>query len=191
MSQKPFQDNFFTPRSLLLMGVVVAGLVFVSLLIFGSPEEIVSEDEQLVDVLQAAVEDEEVVEVTKPKVTSKAKKVDDLCEDYSLKQGESLELDGNTLIVDRIGRTGVLLSVNGEEFMISENDDERVDEFLVELAEDDILYFAADDSDNSVLLRLGCKKSSENPNDKYIRQKGESICEQLYETCQSSFDIEE
>jgi hypothetical protein len=187
MKQKPFQDSFFTPRSVLVMSIVIVGLVFVGLLIFGSPEEVTVEDEQLVEVLQAVAEEE----APAPVVTAKVMKADAWCEDYSFKQGDVLELDDKTVQVNRIGRNGVLVSVNDEEFMISESDNERVDGFLVELAENDILYFAADDADNTVLLRLGCQKASEDPNDKYVREKGEAICEQLYTTCQSSFDIEE
>lgn len=189
MARDPFTNSLLTPKTLLVAGIVVVGLVFLGLLVFGSPAEIEVAEEEApeVAVLQEAGDQ---AEETPQLPTTAARELDESCEDYSFKQGERAELDGTDLFVKRIGRSGVILVVDEREFMISEADNERVGDFLVELADGDILYFGADDPDNTVLFRLGCLKASEDPNDKYIREKGEVVCEELYTACQDEFDLE-
>lgn len=176
-------------KTYLISGIVLLALVFVGLLIFGGSDEVAVEETVIaesVPVLQQAIAEP----IQEPVASSRTRQLDELCEDYSFKQGEVAELDGNTLEVKRIARSGVLLRVNDEDISVSYGDNEEVDDFLVELAEDDILFFGTDDADNTVLLRLGCERASEDPNDKYVREKGSAICQQLITVCADEFDYE-
>lgn len=182
----PYKKKTTHPQIIIIVGVLALLIVFAAVLAFGKSDAAVEpqNNETSVELLQTVTEEAEPVPVTK------TRELDKLCEDYSFNQGDIAELDDARIAINRIGRSGVILSVNDQQFMLSEKDDEQVDDFLVELAEGDILYFGTDDPDNTVLLRLGCESSSENPADKYVREKGLTVCQQILTTCQNTFDVE-
>lgn len=114
---------------------------------------------------------------------------EDLCEDYYFDNLDTKTVSGHTVEVLRIATKGAKIEVDGEEATLFEGDSEILgDDFRVELKE--VFYFGSEDNDNMITLRLGCEKEGENSNDKYIRNKGENICENLYQTCKDEFDLE-
>lgn len=113
------------------------------------------------------------------------------CEDYLFNEGKSLSIDGHNVLVDRISRQGVKLLVDGETATLFEGDGDRLgDGILIELDKGKILYFGVDDVDNAVSLRIGCETQGEDSRDKYVREKGEAICESIYKSCKDSFSID-
>lgn len=183
----PYQKKSLRPQTMLIVGVIVLILLFVTILLLGRNDASVDpkDNQTTVETLQTEQNEKEPVPVTK------TKELEGMCEDYSFNQGDIAELEQYTLSINRIGRTGVILTVNDQQVMLSEADDEQIEGLLVELAEGDILYFGGDDPDNTVLLRLGCQSSSENPADKYVREKGQAVCQRLVTACQNEFNIEE
>lgn len=198
-------------KQYIAIAVVVLALVLVISLISSSKS---SKNEELQDTLptQSTSEvdteaQEPIVQEPEPVVAKQESKTsststikvgeDGLCEDYVLAQGQKLQAVGHDIIVTKIGSTAVRLSVDGEDALLNEKDEEYLgDGIRVGLSEDSIIYFQENDADNVVELRVGCK-IDDNPNDKYVQQRGEAICEDLYnefikqyESCKESFDIE-
>ena len=111
-----------------------------------------------------------------------------MCEDYFMKQSNTLTLDGHTLKVVKIGSNAVQLDLDGSQFLLAKDKSTWKSGFGIELQRNMLLYFGDDDASNSVQLRVGCK-SNEDPNDKYVADKGSSICQALLNSCKSQFGI--
>ncbi len=113
-----------------------------------------------------------------------------LCEVYYLEQKDSLQLDKHDILVDKIGSTSVRVIVDKEELLIASGEEVYAGTGIrMELPKGKLLYFGNDNEDNAVSLLIGCKRG-ENPNDKYIADKGKDICEDIYEMCKESFGID-
>lgn len=112
-----------------------------------------------------------------------------MCEDYTFVQGQKLSLDNYDVVVERISTNAIRLDVDGEKFVLGEGFDIYSKSGLdIELQPNHIIYFTLDDSENAVTLRIGCKRG-ENPKDKYVRERGLTICNTICSTCKDSFDI--
>jgi len=111
-----------------------------------------------------------------------------MCEDYFMKQNNTLTLNGHKLKVVKIGANAVNLDLDGSQFLLAKGKSTWKSGFGIELQDNMLLYFGDDDASNSVQLRVGCK-SKENPNDKYVADKGSSICQTLLNSCKSQFGI--
>lgn len=141
---------------------------------------------------QNKTQDVNELEQTQSQATSPTRGQDrlQLCESYDFKQGDSLNLDGHEVIVERIAKQGVKLSVDGEQQILSLGESHDMgDGLLVELEKGAIVFFEVDDADNTATLVLGCQSEDEESWDKYVREKGEEVCEELYRQCTSSFDV--
>lgn len=118
--------------------------------------------------------------------------VEGMCEDYTLDEGETVEIDGNEIKVNNIGQTSIKISVNGKQDIISEDDYKRIDGFGVKV--NNLFYFTADDENNAVDLRLGCDNSDEDPQDKYVEEKGAAACKEIIKKveaeCIAKFDLD-
>ncbi len=185
------RKRFFRNKISLLILIVVVGLLL--LLIFGSHHsdksslnKTKSGDIQVNDnsTLKLSNDKNEVESVVKKTLSEEG-----LCEDYSLKEGEDISLDSHIIKVKRISKDAVLLLVDGENFYLSEGEDRRINDFLIEIKPHKIFYFQANDPINAVTLRLGCKTTGEDPKDKYVREEGLKICKQIYDECRSNFNI--
>ena len=123
-------------------------------------------------------------------ISSKKVGEDGLCEDYFFEQGDTLEILDHMVTVDRIGESGLRMTVDGQRYVLNTGDTEYAgDGIQVSLAPNNVFYFAADDPANGVQLRVGCRYDR-NPNEKYIEDNGERICRQIYYDCQDAFDID-
>lgn len=120
-----------------------------------------------------------------------AVKEEGLCEDYFFEQGDALKIMNHTVKVSRIASSSLRMNVDGERSVLGKGDAERLgDGIRVSLAENDVVYFGADDPNNAVNLRVGCEYD-EDPVDKFVEKKGRDVCKALYEQCQDSFDFDE
>jgi len=173
------------------LGVVIALVlvVLVALIFFGSqhPDKAVNNQSSSEEFKEQTTQTENsTILNSQTKQESNA-----VCEDYLFNEGDSRTIDGHTILVDRISKQGVKLTVDGEEAMLFEGDSDRLGEgILIELNKGKIIYFGVDDVDNTVSLRIACETQGEDSRDKYVREKGEAICETIYQNCKDSFSIE-
>lgn len=144
-------------------------------------EEIIETgDELFSDTLKEKIDD----------VTSKKVGSEGLCEDYFFEQGDILEIASHTVLVERIGKGALRLKVDNENYLLSEGNSEILgDDIEISLKPNAILYFGVDDSSNAAMIRVGCHYE-DNPNEKYVEERGENLCEELYLNCQNSFGID-
>lgn len=116
-----------------------------------------------------------------------------LCENYVFSQGEELLIEGVKVKIVKIGPTSVRISINNEDAIISEGSFVFKQNIRVELLTKKLLYYAENDEDNAVELRIGCNKD-EDPTDKHILETigtmGVNICEDLIASCQKEFGLE-
>lgn len=135
----------------------------------------------------------ETVEALKEETTPvESKKIGEegLCEDYFFEQGDSLHILDHEIIVDRIGKDALRLRVDGQNYVMNDDESDYLGEGIrLSIAEDKILYFSADDPSNAVIIRVGCNYDV-NPNEKYVEGRGKNICRELYADCQSAFGID-
>ncbi len=175
-------------RSLELHHKFLIGLVvlIIFLLIIFKPFK---QTEESIDFLNQTNEVDDVLR-DPPLEDSSSELVGLLCEEYYLEQGKMLSIDKHDVLVEKIGSNSVKLVVDGEQLLLADGEMVFSDSKLrVALPAGKLLYVANDHEDNAVSLLVGCKRG-ENPNDKYVADKGEDICEDIYETCKSSFGIE-
>ena len=181
----------------------VAGIALIAIIIAvvvfsgnnDAPEEIVLDD--VVNVQETfeepVIEEVEEVEIVKEEtVPIPEKKIGEkgLCEDYFFEQGDSLDILKHTIRVDRIGDNALRLNVDGENYVMSDDDSIFAgDGIRLATAQDSILYFGSDDPSNAVMIRVGCRYDVD-PNEKYVQDRGQDLCQEIYESCKESFDIE-
>ena len=169
--------------------ILLVLIVIILLFIFGSGSDASSKG-----LVNTSLEDQLSLldQASKTMDVEQTKTVDfdeSLCEDYSFDDGEEKVISGHTVHVTRIATKGAKLVVDGEESTLFEGDSEILgNNFRVDLEQ--VFYFGPADEDNEITLRLGCGSGAENPNDKYVRDKGKLICEEIYKTCRDSFDLE-
>lgn len=185
---------------------IIVGIVIVALIILlisltpGSKETTLEEipQEQNEDAsadIFAETEDVEAETIETIKAESKPVTKDKvgeegLCEDYFFEQGDSLEIVGHTIFVDRIGKGALRLQVDDENLVMADGDSEYAgDGIRIAIGDNKILYFAGDDESNAVMMRIGCDYE-DNPNEKYVVDRGEQICKAVYRDCQERFDID-
>ena len=122
-------------------------------------------------------------------VVKKTLSEEGLCEDYPLKEGEEINLDNHNIKIERISSKMIKLTIDGEEKFLSEGNSLNANHFLIELKKGNIFYFKPSDPENVVMLRLGCKTENENTNEKYVREKGEVLCKEIYNQCKAEFGL--
>lgn len=115
-------------------------------------------------------------------------KSNDMCKDYFMKQGNTLTLNGHKIKVVKIGSNAVNMDIDGTQFLLAEGKFTWINGMGFEIQNNMLLYFEQDDPNNSIQVRVGCK-NGEDPNDKYVRDKGVAICTSLYNSCKSQFGI--
>lgn len=184
--------------------ITIAAIVIIVILAliiwnpFGGSGKQANEDEQdtqqrgtdegnkLLNTNEDAENTEDEPEITQkeqdePEEKENLKTNENLCEDYVLEQGESIDVEGYEITVERIASTNIKLTVNDEETIISQGEYVRKSGIGIEIRTDKILYFEKDDEYNSVELRIGCNKG-EDPFDKYVNSKGSRACRELRNT---------
>jgi hypothetical protein len=74
-----------------------------------------------------------------------------------MEEGDSIEIDGHTVTLDRVGESSIRVTVDGQSLTISEGGDEEFDDagdYTVECKDGSIFYIEGAD-DNSATLKLG------------------------------------
>lgn len=179
--------------------IVIVAIVVIALIVFGSrnPDvqstenesinESLQQEDQSMEPVNVVVEDktdlEEVIEKT---LSEKG-----MCEDYTFNEGDSVELNGFDVTVERMSSSSVRVTVDKTTFFLASGKNKLIDEeFLVELRSGNLYYFGPEDPDNTVVLRLGCERADEDSSEKYVRDRGKVICEQVYQECRDSFGLD-
>lgn len=183
------------------IGVGAAIILIILLIIFWpsgkAPEETQEKGTDTINNNQAPedlAETNKEPEVVEVKEVPKNLEFEDatVCEDYVMAQGQTITVGGHKIKIVKIGNSAVRLTVDGKEAILNEGEVLRTD-IKVELSEGKIMYWAEDDSENSVEVRVGCK-TGEDPFDKYVRDRGHTICEslkkQVESVCETGFDID-
>jgi hypothetical protein len=194
--------NKFEGKKNLFIGIGVA-LVIILILIIWNPfkSNDAANDDSLSDnetsVLQKeALNTNEEEEVQKTEVVSEPKNKEvvysksGLCEDYVMTQGQTLKVDDHDVTLIKIGKSSIRIKVDEKEVIMSGSDEQKIEGLNIVLNEELFLYFAEDDEDNRVQLRIGCS-NDELSEEKHIllnlQTRGESICKALTETCEQEF----
>ena len=137
------------------------------------------------DSIKADLLKEDVIEVTSKKIGK-----DGLCEDYFFEQGDSLRIVDHTIQVNKIADDALRLNVDGKNYVLAEKSSDIMgDGIELAIASGNIIYFGVDDSSNSAMIRIGCDYDDD-PSEKYVQNRGENLCEEIYENCQQSFNID-
>ena len=190
-------SSFFTSR--LGIFIIVVAVVVLALIVFGSrgtPAN--NQDNKTTENESALLETQDTTPVqaeTEPEngileeVIEKTLSEKGLCEDYNFNEGDALEIKDSTVLVERISSSSVKMTVDGTTFFLAPSKDEVVNGLRVELKDGNLHYFGAGDSENVVVLRVGCKYSDEDPNEKYVRERGEDLCQEIYRECRDSFGL--
>lgn len=110
------------------------------------------------------------------------------CDPLVAREGESYAFEGHEIFIDAISKTAVRFSIDDNQITVREGESEYKD-VRVSVKQDSLIYIAAGSADNSFTLLIGCG-SGEDPLDKYVMQKGDVVCEKLYEQCKEEFDLE-
>lgn len=132
---------------------------------------------------------EKVIDKTLEKTDTSDLQTNKLCEEYTLTEGQTIKLADHELKVDRIAEKSVKLTVDDSTIFMSVGSEKIVNNFRITLNAGNIFYFSPNDESNTVILKLGCKTSNENTNEKYVRERGEDICKQVYNECKTSFGL--
>lgn len=76
-------------------------------------------------------------------------------DEFFLEQGDTVQVDGNTVELVRVGESSVIVEVNGQREVISDNSNKRFsesDNFQVEI---DGIFYVEGSSDNGAVLEMG------------------------------------
>lgn len=184
-----------TTQSNMYWILAAVALVIVLIIIFssGTPDGSLEEVNDI-KVFEAVEDLEPVMDTLREEVVAvESKKVGEegLCEDYFFEEGDELHILDHAIKIERIGKDAVRVLVDGENYALNGGDSEYLGNGIrLSINEGNILYFSANDPTNAVVMRVGCQHSV-NPNEKYVQDRGEQICEQMYTHCQEAFDIDE
>lgn len=185
-------------KSRLGLFIIIVAVVVVLLIVFGSrgSDSNLSENQTNNDSVNKTQETTKTVNVEPEdkteleKVIEKTLSEKGLCEDYNFNEGDSLEIKNNVVTLDKVSTTTAKITVDKETVFLTTGDDEIINDLRIELHEGNLHYFGANDEENLVVLRIGCKHSDEDPNEKYVRERGEELCQEVYTQCRGSFGID-
>lgn len=189
-------DNFLKIKIGIVILIVVLLLVLVIWKPFSSKDEISEQEKILSSNNDINLETENVIEDTildnepiNSDLPTKKLGKEGLCEEYVFSDGEELKILDHEIKVEAIGSNSIKLIVDGERKILGEEENERFDSGIkVGIAKDKIFYFAAGSEHNTAQIMIGCNYD-DNPNDKYVKEKGEQICEKIYNQCLIDFEI--
>lgn len=185
-------------KSRLGLFIIIVAVVVLLLIVFGSraSSSNPSKNNTINNSVNKTQESTQAVNV-KPetnkteleKIIEKTLSEKGLCEDYNFNEGDSLKIKNNVITLDRVSSTTAKLAVDNKTVFLKSGDNKVVDDLRIELHEGNLHYFGYNDKDNLVVLRIGCKHADEDPNEKYIRERGEKLCQEVYTQCRESFGI--
>jgi len=116
----------------------------------------------------------------------------DFCGNYSFTQGELKEIGSHEVEVVKIGMGVVNIEFDGNEALLIDEEYKRLDDVGFEITKGNINYFAEDDPDNSVEIRIGCE-GGEDSEEQYFEEsvynRGNAICGNLVRQCEQDFDV--
>lgn len=183
------QDNEFLN---IKVGIAILVIILILVLViwkpFSSNEDTTLNKTTINTSQQKDVEldlvDDLVTQVTGTKLSDKG-----LCENYLFKDGDILKISDYEIKLEAIGDSSVKIDVDGEKAILSENEIESFDSGLkLEIKKGSIFYQGFQNEYNSVEILVGCD-INENTKDKYVKEKGEKICDIIYNSCLEEFDI--
>jgi len=184
-------------KSRLGLFIIILAVVVLLLIVFGSKasDSELSKNQTTNDSVNKTQESVQAVN-TEPETKTDLEKVIEktlsekgLCEDYNFNEGDSLEIKDTNITLDRVSSTTAKLIVDKETIFLTPGNDKVINNLRIELHKGNLYYFGAGDKENVVILRIGCKYSDENPNEKYVRERGEKLCQEVYTQCRESFGI--
>jgi len=188
--KKHYGSLLRTNKLLVLIIIVVLAIIILS--VTGSQKELVdfSSNKTVNNTLSISKTNENTNSLTETEqVIKKTLSEKGFCEDYNLKEGDSIDLGTHHINLLRIGKNMVLLKLDNKTMYLRPEENEDLGNFLVEVKKDGIFYFQSNDPVNIVKLRIGCKSSNEDPKDKYVREKGLETCKKIYDECKQTFDL--
>lgn len=187
--------------------IIIVAVLVLALIIIGSTTsknkeleanqtQDVDLQDQLEEVIQEEIEQVQTETTEEPKIeeeqeVSKTLKEKGMCEDYNFNEGDLLEIAGYEIMLEKVSTTSARIKAGKTTFFLSPGNDKVIDEELrIELRSGNLHYFGAEDEANTAVLRIGCKFSDEHSSEKYVRERGEDLCEAVYTQCKDSFGIE-